>query len=133
MPTDYQPDYRKSEIAGSEWTRCLHVECDNPYIDPDNPNGQTPKIRFDEERRLQLAGGTNIGVPAGSVTEEFTDPSILFPLLDPATGELLGQDASYGALYAMLFSLYMHLAHRRDAGNAVPQDDPPVDGTGDGG
>jgi len=126
MPTDYQPDYRFSPVAGSAWQRCLHVECNNPY-------GGQPGIRFDEERRMLLADGTTVGVPTGSVQEALTDPGVTFPLVNPATGELLGQDVSYGALYAMLFSLYMHLAHRRDAGNAVPQDDPPVDGTGDGG
>lgn len=115
MPTDYQPDYRKAAIAGEEWQRCLHVECNNPYAG-------TPTIRFDEERRMLLGNGTTIGVPAGSVTEEFTDPAVLFPMLDPVTNAPIGQDASYGALYAMLFSVYIYLAKRRDAGGGADQE-----------
>lgn len=75
---------------------------------------------------MLLGNGTTIGVPAGCVTEEFTDPNVLFPMLNPATNAPTGQDASYGALYAMLFSLYMYLAKRRDAGETAESEQPPI-------
>ncbi len=107
MP-DQQPDYRSSAISGTSWHRCLHIECNNPH------NGlQT--IRFDEERRMLLEDGTTIGTPAGYVQEAFTDPTIMFPLLDPRSGKEIGQEMSYGTVYAVLWSLYITLAAKRDA------------------
>ncbi len=108
MPIDYQPNYRQGKISGSSWQRCLHVECNNPYI-----GLQT--IRFDEERRMLLEDGTTIGSPAGYVQEAFTDPTVMFPVLDPITGKETGQNMSYGMVYAVLWSLYMTLAAKRDA------------------
>ena len=80
-------------------------------------------IRFDEERRIALADGTSVGTPAGAIQKAFTDPSIELPLLNPETGEPVGQQITYGFVYAVLWSLYMTLAAERDA--AVVED-PPV-------
>ena len=47
---DIQPDYRQQTISGSQWTRCLHIEANNPY-------GGQPSIRFDEEVRVVTTAG----------------------------------------------------------------------------
>jgi hypothetical protein len=101
-------DYKQSSVTGESWQRCLHIEINNP-------SGATPSIRFDEERRIALADGTSIGTPAGSIQKDFTDPTAVFQLLDPATGNPVGSVISHGEVYAILWSLYMSLAVTRDA------------------
>ncbi len=101
-------DYKQSTVTGESWQRCLHIEINNP-------SGATPSIRFDEERRIALADGTSIGTPAGAIHKDFTDPAAEFTLLNPETGEPVGQQITHGFVYAVLWSLYMALAAERDA------------------
>ncbi len=108
-----EPDYRQSAVTGQRWRRALHVECDNGF-------GQTPSIRFDEEYRTVLTDGSSVGAPAGSVSKEFTDSAVEFPLLIPADGTPTGQTATYGDVYGMLWSLYTHLAAERDSVSVTP-------------
>jgi hypothetical protein len=44
----------------------------------------------------------------------------LFPLVNPETGEPLGQTMTHAQLYVALHSLYMHLAQERDAAQVPP-------------
>jgi len=105
---DIQPDYRQQTISGSQWTRCLHIEANNPY-------GGQPSIRFDEEVRVVLQAGQTLGTPSGSIERPFTDPFATFPLLDPTTGAPTGAIITHGQVYAILWSLYIDSAQRRDA------------------
>ena len=43
-----------------------------------------------------LTDGSSVGAPAGSVSKEFTDSAVEFPLLSPADGTPTGQTATYG-------------------------------------
>lgn len=104
MPTDYKP----ATVAGNSWHRCNHIECNNGY-------DQQPSIRFDEERRMLLDDGTSFGQPVRSITELFTDPDTPLPIYDPTTGQLSGQTMTDGVVYAVLYSLYMRAAARKDA------------------
>lgn len=101
-------DYKQSAVTGESWQRCLRIEIINP-------SGATPSIRFDEERRIALADGTSIGIPAGSIHKDFTDPSATIPLLDPSTDNPVGATISHGEVFSILWSLYMALAAERDA------------------
>lgn len=85
-------------VAGDSRDRVYHVECLNGY-------GQTPTIRFDEERRTILSDGESVGRPTRSITLEFTTPDKTFPLRNPLTGELTGGTMSHGQFYAVLYSL----------------------------
>lgn len=96
-------------VAGDSWDRVFHIECLNGY-------GQTPIIRFDEERRTVLAGGESIGRPTGSITIEFTTPDKTFPLRNPLTGELTGGTMTHGQFYAVMYSLATQGALDREAG-----------------
>ena len=98
-------------VAGDSRDRICHIECLNGY-------GQTPTIRFDEERRTILGGGETIGRPTRSITIEFTTPDKTFPLRNPMTGELTRGTMTHGGLYAVLYSLATQAALDADAGAA---------------
>lgn len=109
---DKQPDYRQQTFTGSKWTRCLHLEANNPY-------GGQPSIRFDEEERVSLQDGQTLGKATGAISRPFTDPLAEFPLLDPTTGAPTGGNLTHGQVYAILWSLYMDSAKLRDAQEAA--------------
>lgn len=105
-------NYKETEVTGQQWTRCFDVRCRNPYEG-------VKEIEFSEEVAINL-GDKVITQPTGSrITEQFTDHDEVFALLHPTTGDALGT-ATYGQFYAMVHSLYMHLADKRDAANAPP-------------
>lgn len=107
-------DYQWSEVTGASWTRCGRVIIDNPY------EGQKRAV-FLEERAVNIPGEV-ITRPAGEIIEPFSAANAgeSFDLLNPETGEVMGQ-ATYGQLYAMLHSAYMHVATKRDAAEAEDQ------------
>lgn len=101
-------NYKETEVTGQQWIRCFDVRCRNPYIG-------VKEIEFSEEIAIN-SGDTVITQPTGSrITEQFNESNAnaLFDLLNPETGESFGT-ASYGQFYAMVHSLYMHLADKRD-------------------
>ena len=100
------PDYNESTVSGHSWQRCCQVVIENPR------NG-VPSVRFDEEQLLALDGGTEVRTPVGTLAVPF-DPATVIPLRDPATGELTGEVASYGAAYVLLYSAYLAAAEARD-------------------
>lgn len=99
-------NYKESTVSGSVYTRAHRVIIDNRYQG-------TPSISFQEEEVLNV-NGQIIHQQQGSLDENFTDPTTVFPMVDPTTGASLG-DATYGQIYVLLHSLYLHLAARRDA------------------
>ena len=104
-------NYKESSVNGTQWTRSNAVRLSNPYQG-------VPSITFEEERIIQ-AGNTVVrqqvfpGV-SSDVTLQFTDATKTFPLLDPAT-DLPTGTATYGQVYALLYSLYRAAAAARDA------------------
>lgn len=100
------PNYKETTVSGNSYTRAHRVIINNKYQ-------ATPTISFQEEEVLNVNGQV-IQQQKESVNESFTDPSAVFPLVDPTTGASLG-DSTYGQVYVLLHSLYLHLAARRDA------------------
>ena len=98
-------DYKESIITGTQWTRSNIVVVNNDY-------GKTPKITFGEETRIAIGDGS-IQASTGTVMCNF-DPETTFHMLNPTTNEPTGDSVSHAALYAQLYSLYMHLANLRD-------------------
>lgn len=100
------PNYKETTISGSSYIRAHRVIINNPYQG-------IPTISFQEEEVLNVNGQV-IQQQKESVNESLTDPSASFPLVDPTTGDSLGE-ATYGQIYVLLHSLYLHLAAKRDA------------------
>lgn len=84
-----------------------------------NELNQMPIIEFVEE--ITLTEGTKIisKTPVGKIMEGLVDPSTVFPMVHPDTGDALGE-ATYGQVYVLLYSLYRFLADRRDAPVPIP-------------
>lgn len=106
-------NYRETTVTGISWQRANRVTIDNPL-------GGIPLIHFVEEEVVALADG-HITRPLGAVMERMTDPDAAFPLLIPDTGQVVGE-ATYGQVYALLHSLYLHLATQRDIQAAEGED-----------
>lgn len=102
------PDYKESTISGKSWQRCYCIVINNPY-------DAMPSIRFDEETRIYI-GDKTFSDPVAGIVKKFDNPASEFPLRDPATGDPVGVQMTYGEVYAALWSLYMALAEERDAG-----------------
>jgi hypothetical protein len=99
----------QASVVGDSWDRVCHIECLHGF-------GQVPSIRFDNERRTLLSDGNIIGVPTHSTTIEFTAPEKIFPLRNPATGELTGATMTHGQFYAVMYSLATQAELDREAG-----------------
>lgn len=98
-------DYKSDQIKG--WQRSKGVTIKNEL-------GEVPSISFIEELVVQDANGSILfKEDAGSLYEELSDPSITFPMLNPADDSNVGT-GSYGQAYALLYSLYRFLADKRD-------------------
>lgn len=100
-------EYKEQTISGIAWQRGYKIVIDNKL-------GDTPTIIFYEEEAVQLPSGP-VTHHVGQLVEPFVDPAHEYPLLNPADGTPLGATATYQQLYVMLWSLYMHLADRRDS------------------
>jgi hypothetical protein len=104
------PNYKESAVSGTQWTRAYSVELNNPYQG-------VPSIKFNEEQVIQLsdhvAHQPPATGPAGLISVNFTDPNATFTLLDPATDVMVGT-ATYGQVYALIYSLYKATALARD-------------------
>lgn len=98
-------DYKEDKIKG--WQRSNYVSIDNSY-------GLIPKITFKEELIVRGENGkTLLQEDAGVITEEFSDPTREFNLLNPIDDTVIGT-AKYVDIYTILYSLYRDLANKRD-------------------
>lgn len=100
------PNYNETPInAGSRWNRATRVVIDNKY-------GVTPTIDFVEE--MAMSDGQEVLVkPLGRLSIPF-DPAATIDLVNPETGEPLGQTMTHAQMYVALHSLYIQLATARD-------------------
>ena len=88
-----------------------------------NPLNGIPSIHYKEEevRVSQIDDGptevASSGRKQGILAEELTPDNLTetFDLRNPVTGELLGTTATYQDLQVAVFSLYYHLATKRDS------------------
>lgn len=101
------PNYKESKMPAQSWTRCNKVICENPH------EGQKA-ITFVEEEVFSVKG-RSITSDCGAVAEVFTQDNAgeEFSILHPDTGALLGK-STYAQTYAMLHSMYLHMAAKRD-------------------
>lgn len=101
-------DYKKSSIVGESWVRAYSININNPYVG-------VKSIHFQEEKALLTDDGDVLTKRIGEVSSVFDDASepTEFSLRNPESNEIVGT-ATYGDVYAILHSLYMHLALKRD-------------------
>jgi len=101
-------NYKQASVTGESWVRAVRVVLENPL-------GGGAAATFIEESVVSTPAGT-VMQAAGNVVEPFTAENAAesFDLLNPETGEVAGS-ATYQDVYAMLHSLYYHVAAKRDA------------------
>ena len=82
----------------------------------DNALNKTPFITYVEENVEKIGGTKRRSGDAGSVSEFLTSENVSeeFDVLNLETGEVSGQ-ATYGQVQALIYSLYFHIATKRDA------------------
>lgn len=113
------PNYNESTLAGTSWQRCKAMYISNP-LDPQP--GLDGKIMgayasFDEEQVVLLDTGEKFKRSVGSFAVEFDPVSGQFPVLNPETGVPTGSTITHQELYAILYSLYIDSATKRDLAN----------------
>ena len=103
------PNYRETTTSGTSYTRAHTVVINNDL--------NFKNIEFQEERVFVMEDGETLNKRLGHLDCDFTPETAatVFPVIDPETGEDTGATASYGEVYALLFSVYMHMAAERDA------------------
>lgn len=104
-------NYKTSTIGGTSYQRAREVHISNPL-------GGDKLVAFIEERVLNLADGSLSTIPVPGLqflSEHFSadNAGTTFPVLD-MEGNPTGSVASYQEVYALLQSLYYHLATQRD-------------------
>lgn len=102
------PDYNELSTQATAWTRCYRITIENPGTQP-------PLVRFAEED-IAIVGSKRFTTPAG----ELVVPVVLekeIELVNPETGELIGQTITHAQLYVMLHSAYLQSAKERDIAN----------------
>lgn len=106
---NYREETKSVRIEGMEysWVRAMRVLISNML-------GETPYIKFVEEKVTNCVDGTQKHKILGELKEDFSKPDTVFNLIHPDTGSVIGS-AKYSDLYVLLTSLYIHLAIKRDA------------------
>jgi hypothetical protein len=101
-------NYREEEISTTmkKWRRAYYIGITNDY-------NTIPIITFHEEDVIEFPVGKLMRTGMSQVYEKCTDPSEVFDTINPYTGEKVGE-ASYQDLQLMIYSMYLHLAKKRD-------------------
>lgn len=103
--------YLETPISTAVYQRCEEIRIFNPYQ-------AVPTVMFMEEQVLTRSNGSVLHDKVGTLTKLITDVNETFPIYNPVTQTKVGQDASIGQLYALIWSVYMNEALKRDAYNA---------------
>lgn len=128
-------NYQYTAVTGESWLRAKRIVIENPL------NG-IPTAKFVEERVVNIAEGEQYFRDQGVLEVTTSEANITneIPLLDPETGEPTGQVVTYGEVYALLFSAYIHFADLRDnppepepVEEPLPEEPPAPEVTTDGG
>ena len=99
-------NYKETSVSGSKWQRAATIVFYNPHAG-------VPSVTFNEEE-LAVVGEDTYTKSVGTLSAQFTDPSVSFNLLNPADNTTVIGSATYQDAYVMLLSLYLHLANLRD-------------------
>ena len=107
-------NYKETEVSGTSYVRAREVVVSNVL---DGYKG----IMYVEEE-VSILGEKIMRETAGALHQEFTaeNASTEFPLLNPITNEPIGATATFQDVYVLLFSLYYHMATKRDEANEQP-------------
>lgn len=102
-------EYKETEIAGHEYVRCKGVQIINELGAPQRT------ILFHEES-VEVTGSRHIAQPLGAVMNHLTadNGATEFDIIDFETMQPTGKKATYKDAYAIMASLYLHTAHKRD-------------------
>lgn len=108
-------DYKETSVSGSSYQRCSSIEIANGF--------DKKSIHFYEQKVFNMDDGEKIIKGAGQISKAFTpeNASTSFDLLDPTTNTRSGASMTFGETYAVLYSLYLHLASERDAEAAAEE------------
>ena len=101
-------NYRESSASGTSHVRAHTVVFNNQE--------QYKSAEFHEEKVIVMEDGEVIRKRTGAINESFTVENSVneFPVIDPISGQDTGATATYGQVYALLYSLYLELAVSRD-------------------
>lgn len=99
-------NYNETAVSGSEYTRCKQITILNPL-------NETPTVQFDEERVTVLSNRVLID-NTGVVIDTMFDAAKSIDVLNPLTGEPTGTTATWGDIYALIYSAYIAEATARD-------------------
>ena len=102
-------EYKETEIAGHEYVRCKGVQIIDELGAPQR------SILFHEES-VAVIGSRHIAQPLGAVMNHLTadNGATEFDIIDFETMQPTGQKLTYQDAYAVMVSLYLHTAHKRD-------------------
>ena len=110
-------NYKETALAGTSWVRCRAITITNPLAGTEETDQRTgllvgPTAFFTEEKVVTM-DGADLRVPSGYCSKAF-NPEDTITLINPETGEVTGATVTHGALYEILYSLYMQTALERD-------------------
>jgi hypothetical protein len=97
-------NYKQEKVTG--WQRSKQVIIKNDYK-------VVPTIEFTEEMVVEVDGALINKKDVGTVGTSLKDPSMSFDLLNPENDQIIGK-GNYGQAYVLLYSIYRHLADKRD-------------------
>lgn len=97
-------NYKQEKVTG--WQRSKQVTIKNEYK-------AVPTIEFAEEFIVEVDGQLINKKDVGVVGTSLKDPSKTFDMLNPENDQVIGT-GNYGQAYVILYSIYRHLADKRD-------------------
>lgn len=100
-------NYKETSISGSKYQRAKAIIIQNRL------DGEK-KITFIEEL-VKIFDNETVKIDVGSVSEKFDETNITeqFNLINPVDGSVIST-MTYQDAYVVLFSLYNHIAMKRD-------------------
>ena len=107
-------EYKETDISGRQYTRCKGVQIINELGNP------VRTILFHEEE-VAVIGDKHLSTPLGAVLNNLTADNghTEFDIIDFNTMQPTGQKATYNDAYALMASLYLHSAQKRDEEQAL--------------
>ena len=98
-------NYKETEVAGSEYTRCCEIHIFNP-------RDRAPNVSF-VEQRITTLGDRTLETYAGQIDMPF-DPAKEIDVIDPETNEPTGEVVTLADVYQLIYSVYLKEALLRD-------------------
>jgi hypothetical protein len=104
--------YIETPMDAATYQRCSQIIIANPYQAP-------PVVTFSEEQIIKRADGSVLhDALLLPISKTFSDPAYAFPIYNPTNQQKTGQSATVAQVYALIWSVYMFEATKRDATKA---------------